>query len=383
TAFATLASAKSSALPQIHADDSGLAPDGKRGFGLALKQKGVSELFRSNDPEDRAFFDELTEVSNATRALLLNLRQHYVDRGYFQLLPGSAGDDMAALHAAYAKSWDMPARELAPGDARARALAAMLVDTRFNVRRELVSRAEVAVLDLERARAVFSGTVNGFVMLSEAEIEHIAARADLASAELRALRSDLEVLKPGPDDKGAGAEETQLTRKLLEIGRIADEKSRASELAALLEPRRALEARMQLLLFSARVEPKLAPLRQWRDRVVKSAADIRARVLELIPGTTEGEAAQPEIARMKKTDRLNQGATLAVQGLVNDPLDPDLAWAAGHARYIFVPDLVAVTYFDRYLVLSGIRTGDPIPGNGRKFTPREQEAFDAVVSFQR
>ncbi len=371
------------AVQQAKAGDAGLAPDGKRGFGQALKQKGLAELLRSKDEDDRAFFVELTELATTTRVLLLNVRQLCADRGYFHFLPASAGDDLAALHQAYAKSYDAPAVDLAAGDARARSFAAMLVDTRFNVRRDLALRAEVAVNDLERARAVFGATVNGYVNLNAAEMEHISARADLAAAELRALRSDLEALKPTPEEKTDNPADLDLRKKLLEAARVPAEQGRDVGLSALLAPRRELEARMRALLFSARAQPQLAALREWRDRVLKAAAELRAKVLEMLPDTPEGDKPRAEIARMKKTERINQAYALAVQGLGNDPLDPELAWAAGHARQFSWPGLEGIFYFDRFLALSGIRTSDVHPGNGRKLTAREQEAFNAVATFKR
>ena len=148
-------------------------------------------------------------------------------------------------------------------------------------------------------------------------------------------------------------------------------------------PRRELEEKMRALLFSARIESKLAPLRQWRERVLLAAAQSREQVLELLPDTPQGDKPRPEFARMKKTDRINSAYGLAVEGLGNDPLDPELAWAAGHARQFSWPGLEGIGFFDRFLALSGIRTSDARPGNGRKLTPREQEAYSAVVSFRR
>ena len=367
---------------QAKAGDEAQAPDGKRGFGQTLTQKQLSELLRSKDEKDKAFFDELTELANSTRVLLLNVRQLYVERGYFHFLPGSTGDDLAALVTAYAKSFEKPAHDLAAGDARAKALAAMLVDTRFNVRRELISRAQIAASDLEHSRAVFGATVNGYVSLTAGELVHIAARADLAAAELRALRSDLEVLKPTPEEKVDSKENFEVEKRLLDIARIPDEQLLAAQMKAALDPRHALETRMQLLLFSARIEAKLAPLREWRGRVLKAAAEVRAKVLELLPDTPEGDKARQEVSHMKKTERINQAYGLAIEGLGNDPLDPELAWAAGHARQFSWPGKDGIFYFDRFLALSGIRTSDVHPGGGRKFTPREQEAFDAVTSFK-
>jgi hypothetical protein len=370
------------AVQQDKSDDVAVAPDGQRGFGLALRQKELGELLKSKDKADKAFFADLTELTTSTRVLLLNVRQLYSDRGYFKFLPGSAGEDLSALHIAYAKICDSPAHDLAVGDARAKALAEMLIDTRFNVRRDLMLRAQVAVDDLEHARAVFGATSTGYVNLIASEMEHICARADLAAAELRALRSDLEALKPTPDEKPVSPEDQELCKKLVDIARNRDEHQRAADMSAALAPMHELESRMQQLLFSARIEPKLAPLREWRARVLATAAEFRGKVLELLPDTPEGDKARTEIAHMKKTDRINQAYGLAVQGLGNDPLDPELAWAAGHARQFSWPGLDGICYFDRFLALSGLRTSDARPGNGRKLTPREQEAFDAVAGFR-
>ncbi len=368
---------------QDKSSDIALAPDGKRGFGRELDQKRLSQLLRSKEAADNAFFDELTELTMSTRIQLLNVRQHYVERGYFRWLSASAGDDLALLHSTYAKSYESPGRDLAAGDARAKALAAMLVDTRFNVRRELMQRAQISVDDLERARAVFDATQNGYVSLTPAELGHIAARADLAAAELRVLRSDLEALTPSAADRDVGEQAVVLAKRLLESSRIREEGLRAKELLAVLAPCRDLEQRMANLLSSTRLEPKLAPLRQWRERVLTAAASLRVRVLELLPDTAEGDKPRAEISRMKKTERMNQAYGLAIEGLGNDPLDPELAWAAGHARYLAWPGLDSILYFDRFLALVGIRTSDANPGAGRKLSPREQEAFSAVTTFKR
>jgi len=382
-AAALLAGAQLHSLPAQKpiAADVAIAPDGKRGFGRSIDQRALFDLLRSKSELDRAFFAELDELANSTRLLLMSLRHLYAERGYFHLLPGSAAEDFGALDAAYAKLHDSPAFALAAGDALAKALAAMLVDTRFNVRRELVSRAEFAVTDLEHARAVFGATVYGYVSLTPEEMQNIAARADLAAAELRALRSDLEALKPAPGEP-LSKQELELANKLLELARIPDERMRAAQLRAVIDPRLELEKRMQPLLSSARIEPRLAELRAWRARVLKAAAEIHARVLELLPDTSQGETPSPEIARLKKSDRITQAYVRAIEALAQDPLDAEMAWAAAHAREFSWPGKDGVLYFDRFLVLSGIRFGDAIPGNGRPLTEREQEALSAVSNFK-
>ena len=228
------------------------APDGKRGFGVDLKQKELSKLLKSNAPADRAFFAELDELALTARVRLLGLRQHYAARGYFRLLPGSAGDDLDLLHQTYAKLRDDPGATLGANDARAKALSGMIVDTKFNVRRELAVRAAMAVLDLEHARAVFGATQDGYVDLSPSELVHLGARADLAAAELRALRSDLEALAPQAADKLPTEEEAALAKRLLEVARNSDARARAADIRTVAIPRAELETRMQGMLFSAR-----------------------------------------------------------------------------------------------------------------------------------
>ncbi len=381
--FASLSNA--AVLPgsmQASSGDIPLAPDGKRGFGNDLEQRRLTDLLRSKDESDCAFLQELTQLSITTRVHIMSVRQHYVERGYFKFLPAVAGENLGQLHSAYALASASPARELAAKDGRSKALAAMLVDTKFNVRRDLIKRAEVAVQDLDRARSVFGATVVGYASVSLAEVQHVAARADLAAAELRALRSDLDVLTPSEADKEPSAEDAGLSQRLLEIGRIPDERTRADALRAALASRLELERRMQPMLFSVRVEPRLTALRQWRDRSLESAADARAKVLELLPDTPEGDKPSPEIARLKKSQRMEQAGALAREAMANDPLDPDLVWAAGHALHFAWPGLESVALFDRFLALEGLRTSDANPGNGRKLTPREAEAYAAVVAFR-
>lgn len=369
------------AAPQ--AGDFGLAPDGKRGFGSDIQPRELARLLRSDDPQDKAFLSELAQLAMTTRIVLADVQKHYEARGYFKLLSASAGDDVLALHREYERLRKHPGEVLAVGDQGARTLAALLVDTKFNVRREFVSRARLAVDDLERARALLSGTQTGHFELSLAELEHVVARADFAAAELRTVRSDLLALAPQPGDRSPEADELAAAKHLGEVARGAREPARTEQLAAALAPRDELESKMRKLLFSSDAEPRLAALRDWRDRTLATAAAVRARVLELLPDTPEGERAPADIARLKKTERLGQAFALAVEGTGHDPLDAELAWAAGHARHFSWPGLESVSYFDRFLALSGVRTSDANPASGRKLTPREQEAFTAVVSFRR
>ena len=354
-----------------------LAPDGRRGFGLELSQREVSRLWRSKAAQDKEFLDGLTQLCVSTRVALLNLRSHYAERGYFKFLPTSAGEDLAALYGAYTKCYEAPARQLAAGDEKSVALAAMLIDTRFNVRRELVAGAEFALRDLERARAVLGATVTGYTSLLASEMESVAARADLAAAELRAFRSDLEALAPGTADEADSKADLDLRRELLELGRLPDDGRRAAAIWSALVPRHELERRMLPLLSSTRLEPQLRSLRDWRFRALAAAAERRTHVLEMLPDTTEGRAPPPEIARLGKSQRFRLAADMAIEALVGDPLEPELAWAAGHARGFFAPGRDEVIYMDRFLALSGLRYGEE-PSPGRELTPREQEALEAV-----
>lgn len=365
------------AAPQQKPVAQALAPDGRRGFGLELDQRDVFHLWRSKDAQDRAFLAGLHELCGEIRVALLQLREHYAQRGYFKFLPASAGDDLTALNAAYGACFEAPARMLSVGDERSAALARMLIDTRFNVRRELVAAAEFALVDLERARAVLGATVTGYTSLAEPELESVAARADLAAAELRALRADLGVLTPGEAELEDSTADRDLCRELLDLGAQPDDGRRTAAVFATLAPRRALEQRMRPLLFFARVEPQLRSLRDWRARALAAAAEARGRVLAMLPDTAEGRNPPPEVARLGKSQRMRLAADMAIEALVGDPLDPELAWAAGHARGFFAPGRDEVIYMDRFLALSGLRFGEE-PSPGRELSPREQEALEAV-----
>jgi hypothetical protein len=363
--------------PQSKAQTQGLAPDGRRGFGVDVSQRDVSRLWRSKDAGDRAFLEGLNGLSVNTRVALFHLRAHYIQRGYFKFLDSSQGDDLSALYRAYGDCFEAPARMLAAGGDKAVALAAMLIDTRFNVRRQLVADAELALREQDRALAVLAATVFGYTSLLSEELESVAARADLAAAELRALRQDLEVLTPGVDDKLDSRQELELQRTLLDLGKLPDEGRRTAMVFATLEPRRELERRMQPFLFSTRIEPQLRKLRDWRARALTASAERRTRVLEMIPDISEGQSPPPEIARLGKSQRMRIAAEMAIEGLVGDPLEPDLAWAAGHARGFFAPGRDELIYMDRYLALMGLRYGEEA-SPGRELTPRELEALEAV-----
>lgn len=357
------------------------APDGRRGFGLEVTQRGIFDLWRSKDAADRAFLDELVQVSNQVRTSVALARASISDRGYFQLLPASAGDDLARLLNEYASASAAPAKLLAPGDSKSRALAGMLLDARFNARAGLLAEALVALRELDRARAALGGTVDGWVSFSEPELANVAARADLAAAELRALRVDLDVLRPGLDGARDAAAEAAAVERLLEIARIPDETMRANVLHGELAPRRELQAKLTSLLSSERLRPKLTALRNWRARMTAAGDDLRAKTLQMLPDTSEGSSVSGEIARMGKTNRYRAAYELARQGLASDPLDPELAWAAGHAAEFPYPGREGIPYFDRYLALVGVRAADPRPAGGRELTKREQEALTAVQAY--
>ena len=375
------------AVQRARTKDVALAPDGVRGFGADLTQRGIDHLWSSRAEGDRAFLDSLTELSTEVRVAVLCARQHYSQCGYFKLLAGSAGDDLVLLHATYAAGLAHPATLLAAGDARAVAFAAMLVDTRFNVRRGLLEQAELSLRELDRARAVFWASVKGgYTTLIDAERENIAARADLAAAELRALRHDLHVLTPGAADVEKSAANLESGRRLIETAHIKDVLPREQTLVDLLDPRRELEQRMHSILFTARAEPDLRALQLWRKRVMAEGAALRAQALELLPDTAEGQNPSEAIAKLGKSERMREAAKLGSKGLLSDPLDPDLAWATGHAYYFqyvtrFDNYWGAASYMDRFLALSNLHFSDANPGVGAKLTERELEAFNVIRSY--
>ena len=127
-------------------------------------------------------------------------------------------------------------------------------------------------------------------------------------------------------------------------------------------------------------------LHLWRERVLAEGAAFREQVLELLPDTAEGSKPREAIAKLGKSERMREAAKLGSKGLLSDPLDPDLAWATGHAYFFqyvtrFDNYWGAASYMDRFLALSDLHFSDANPGVGGKLSERELEAFNVIRSY--
>lgn len=373
-----VASARLHADPvQSNAQVEPLAPDGQRGLGAETPLQELKKLLRSPKGEDAAFLAHLTGLEGEIRVSLAILRAHYRERGLFDLLGPRKEENLNALHEEYRAARRDAMGRLARADDAARLFASLLCDTRFNVRCDLLEDFELNAREVRCGIAVLRATNDGWVSLTADETRAIAARVDLAASLLRALRSDLTALRPVGDAARTTADPDRL-RELAEIPKLPEVGARAPALARVRKQLTELEDRMKSALFTTRLEPKVRTLLAWRDKQLDLARVPRQDALAFLPDSKEGRDAPREIQSMDKDDRMRAARTRALEGLTFDPLDEDLAWAAGHASDFMWGVRESRPWYDRYLALRGIRSHEDQGRIGRELDAREREALYAV-----
>jgi hypothetical protein len=352
-----------------------LAPDGERGLGAETTLQEFHSLLRSKDEADVGFLDGLYGLEGEIGVQVALVREHYRKQGWFALLERRDEQDLAHLHAAYLSARDGAIEALGGKPKPARALAQMLSDTRFNVRLQLLEGFEFEAREVRAGMAVLRATGDGYVVLSDEERRAVLTRIDLAASLLRALRKDLSVLRPMQDDAPE-----DLARELLEIPKLRPEEERAGALRnALLRADQGVE-QMQSALFRTRLAPKLGTLLTWRKRQLELAEPVRVEALTCLFDTSEGKAAPASIAKLAKHERMRAAMSTGHRGLGIDPLNEDLAWAAGSGADFLWDKRESRPYYDRYLALRGIRAHDHRTLKDRKLNEREQQALFVVQS---
>lgn len=352
------------------------APDGQRGFGAQPSDDDLRTVFQAREGPDAEFIAALEALEPRLRERLLELRDECEARGFDVLLrAGARGDfELLELHARFTEVAELPGSRLAAGDDEARALAAMLLDERFRARVLVLADWEQQARELRRGLAVLAATTEGYVVLSDQERGLLGPRVDLAASFLRALGNDLSVLAPRKLDKSARRARAEAVEQLIDMPH-AERRVRLEQLEQAAE-------RMSSLLFSARLAAREDVV---RARAAQAAAldqiwVLRKAALQFLPGTPEGRAAPPEIARLRKHERLRMAGAVGLQGLSLDPLDEVCAFAAASAEDFAWGPRLSRPLFDRYLALRGIRTHDHLTLKGRRLTPWEQQALAAVTA---
>jgi len=358
------------------ASDTPRAPDGRRGFGPQTPVNDVLSVVRSNAEPERSFMGELDNLASEIKVLAALARQQYDQAHYFDLLELGEEHSLDLLHARFRELDDAPLNVLAAGDAKARALASMLLDTRFRVRAAVLSGCELELRELERGLAVLRAATDGYVVLTQNESTNIVARVDVAASVLRAVRNDLRALRElaGSSDVDAAL----VDRILDQAGASEGEGVRRAAVLRERDESRRLQAMMSSALFTTRLRPQIADLIEWRQRLLLEAKELADKA-ELTLPDAEGDRPPPaELAGLTKSERVRKAGFVALQAAQSDPLDERAVWIVGHSSEFLYGMLESRPWFDRYLALRRIRSHDHRTYAERKLSPRELEALEVV-----
>ncbi len=364
------------ALPVRDAPDTPEAPDGRRGLGSDTELSELLKVLGGRRDEERDFVAGLLALEGDVHERLETLRGTYAARDYFDLVPLEVEPTVAALHDAFLEASERPLHALAREDAASRAFARMFLDTRFRARLAVIGGWEVEAREVEAGIWVLRGMTDGWVVLTPEEARGIAMRVDLSASLLRALRNDLDVLRPA---RGQVVSDSAVAM-LLVRAHAADEEARRAELVEFTAEAARKEELMVSALFSARLglEPDVIAALDWRRRLWARAEPLRAEALQFLPDTPQGRAAPANVAEMKRHERLQWAGRRGREGLAIDPLDQDLVFAAAHASDFLWGSIQALEYYDRYLALRRIRAHEHETIRGRDLTDWETEALFAV-----
>lgn len=355
--------------------DGGVAPDGKRGFGAAIKASEALSLMRSAKAEDQAFLADLDGLATEVAVLGASTLERYRARGYVDVLPRTQEPTLEALHERFADLEREPFDVLTRGGAQSRALARMLVDSRFRARARVLETFALEVREVRRSMAVLRGACDGFVLLSQADAGAIAARVDLSAALLRSMRNDLLALRQVDED----VDVDRRADALLAVATASEgEGVRRAAVQREVEGAWKMAQSMERALFTLRLRGELRALLEWRARVFEESVPLREEALQQLPDTEQGRAAPDEIRKLAKHDRMRGAGYRALKVLAIDPLDDEAAWIAAHSADFLYGIAESRPWYDRFLAIRGIRSHDHRTYVDRALEPREREALDAI-----
>lgn len=351
------------------------APDGRRGFGSKMPLADVLATVRSTKDAERAFIAELDSLPSELAVLEAGALERYRERGYLALFDRGTEPSLALVHAELERVLTDPLAALSPAGARAEVLARIVCDLRLRVRAQACADVELDVRELRRALAVLRGATEGFVLLSQPEVDNIVARVDLSASFLRAARNDLRALRQLGDE----AEIERRAQSLTAIARASEgvNVKRAAlerELASLA----ALEKAMASALFTARLRSETHELLDWRQRVFDESVPLRDEALKWMPDSESAKLAPPEVQKLSRGDRMRGARQRALDSVGIDPLDAEALWVVAHSTDFFSGLVESRPWYDRFLALRGIRSHDHRTYSERKLDAREREALDSL-----
>ncbi|MFT7486963.1 MAG: hypothetical protein ACI9F9_002820 [Candidatus Paceibacteria bacterium] len=360
-------------------EDSPTAPDGRTGFGHKKSAREVGKIFRCPDEDQEAFLRGLYDVSSDILVLRERARRSYDKRDYFKSLSRRSLPELSDLHSAFRAKMEDPEKVILAGGEQAALFVSMWLDLRFRLRMELFAQFEIEGPELRKGLALLAGSQNGYYDLKDGETRSITRRMDLAAARLRAVRSDLEVLRERGNKNAPGSADPAWGRDLLALRGIPGDSDRRHALEALQA--KSLKARMRLetVLFSARLAPQVKPEVDRRQAVLdQSALHLEnAQAYLMIPPFDQNPAkAMLELSRSK---RHRFALSESLRGLDLDPLSEELTYITGIAAAELQDPRETRGWFDRYLAMRGIRSDVQATMKGRDLTPEEKRCLEEVM----
>ena len=368
------------------------ALDGQAGLGAQVDAQQLLRMFRSPSDADEQLLRDLARLSTDVSILRGDLSEHYRECGYIDVrgpyAPDQPAGELESLHAGFERDLANAAKILMEPGKHAELLARLIVDTRFNVRRNVLAGWDFEAREIRAGLAVLRAAADSYVQISERETHMIAARVDFGAARLRALRMDLGVLRPRTDESASQAAIEKDAAGLLQavqpdprLSAKRGQEEAMQRLAQYLESARALESRMSAELFTFKLWPRLEGQFEARQKDRKQAARLREEAARSMPSKRANQQVDPALARLPTDERMRLTLARAIEGLSLDPLDEDLAYMAAHAADFAQGDGVSRPLYDRYLVLRGIRHFDHKTLEGRQLNERESEALDKVQNL--
>jgi hypothetical protein len=353
-----------------------LAPDGRRGFGAQTAVNDVLAAVRSNAEPERAFRNELDNLASEIKVLTALARQQYEQAHYFDVLELQEEHGLDVLHARFAILDADPLPVLSNGGPKARALAAMMLDTRFRVRAQVLEDVELELRELEQGLRVLRAATDGYVLFSQNEMSNVTTRIDTSASLLRAVRNDLRALR---EQSGPTEVDPALLERILAATKASEgEGVRRALIDREREQARKLQALMASALFTTRLRPQLLTTLIWRAGILEESRKLVEEAERALPEHDAKAPPDPKLAELSKSDRIRRAGYIALQAMQQNPLDETGAWLVAHAAEFQYGLLESRPWYDRYLALRRIRFHDHRTYADRKLSARELEALEAV-----
>ncbi len=352
------------------------ASDGEPQFGPHPELQSTLGMFRLAREEEIDFLGRLLALEPETRLYFELARSNYRARGFFDVLPRTE-DGLPALHEAW-RTFETTALDRERSREDALCWARMWFDARFRLRVRLFDTYQVEARELRGAIALLIAGARGTANLrSGDELERITSRANLAATRLAALRSDLALLC----EPAFLPAEVQDPEEVCELALLLEQWSGSAGREELARARLDVARReSELVRISAtdRLDHALAPELARRASDLERAEVLYRETAELLPFTSSGAHARPEIAQMPFAERHRQAQETAREGLALDPFHPGLNYLLGEATDFLQGQDLSRIWFERYLALHGIRYYDIATLLDRDFTAMEERALERV-----